>query len=93
MAEKNYAAAIAQWEEALTLDPGLWEAQYQIGEALLASGRPAEAVPRFQEARRLRPDDARVKQALARAEKLAAEAKAGPTPAPSWGRTPRRPPR
>jgi len=91
LARNDYAAAVARWEEALGLDPDLWEAQYQIGEALVAWGRSAEAVPRFREVLRLRPGDPRATSSLERAERLAAQApptERGPAPAAEPARKP-----
>lgn len=75
IARKEYSVAIALWDQALRLDPDLWEAHYHCGEALLALHRPAEAVARFRQALQLQPDDARLKRALGRAEQEAQVAK------------------
>lgn len=49
------STAIAHYEEAIRLDPDLFEAHTKLGKALAAAGRPVDALAAFQTAVRLMP--------------------------------------
>ena len=59
--------AIAAFQEAVRLDPQLFEARYHLGATLWWAERPADALPALREAVRLRPDHAEARYYLARA--------------------------
>jgi tetratricopeptide (TPR) repeat protein len=48
--KKQYAAALAEWEKALELDPGDAKANYNYGLGLTRAGRLDEAIPHFEKA-------------------------------------------
>jgi protein O-mannosyl-transferase len=54
----NLAAAVAEFTESLRLDPEHPLASRKLGVALLAVGRPADALPRLEKAVRLDPNSA-----------------------------------
>ena len=56
---REYELSIAALETAIELNPCLATAHCGLGDSLAYSGRPAEAVPRFEEAVRLSPHDPR----------------------------------
>jgi tetratricopeptide (TPR) repeat protein len=51
----NFAAAVREFEAELKLNPNDAAAEYQIGQILVASQKPAEAAPRFEKAAKLDP--------------------------------------
>jgi len=55
--EPNYEAAISEFERGIALNPGFAQIYHGMGFALAFSGRPAEAVPFFEKAIRLSPQD------------------------------------
>ncbi len=62
-----YESAISLWEETLRYDPADPTALTNLGVALAADGRPAEAIPYYEQALRIKPDthDARANLAEA----------------------------
>jgi tetratricopeptide (TPR) repeat protein len=48
--------AVAQYEEALRLDPDFADAHNNLGKSLAAAGRQAEAMAQYEDALRLKPD-------------------------------------
>ena len=56
--------AIAQYEEALRIYPAYFEAQCNLGSALLSLGRSAEAIAAFQAAVKLAPENAAARNTL-----------------------------
>ncbi len=56
---REYELSIGALETAIELNPCLATAHCGLGDSLTYSGRPAEAVPRFEEAIRLSPQDPR----------------------------------
>jgi len=49
--------AIAEFEKAVQLSPGLVEARYNLGESLMANGRGSQALAQWRQALRLDPDN------------------------------------
>ncbi len=60
----EFDRALAQFEEAIRLDPCYADTYYNAGNVLKQLGRPAESNTRYEQALRLRPDDAAVLNAL-----------------------------
>ena len=58
-AQDKRAEAIDEWKQALELTPDSAEVNYRLGEALLRSGKPAEARPYLQKAAKLGSPGAR----------------------------------
>jgi tetratricopeptide (TPR) repeat protein len=52
----HFASEEALWRHTLTRNAAAWAAHNNLGTALLRRGRPAEALPHFEAAVRLRPD-------------------------------------
>ncbi|HVM61547.1 MAG TPA: tetratricopeptide repeat protein [Verrucomicrobiae bacterium] len=52
----DYRSALAIWSDTAAKRPGNWRAFTELGTALAADGRPAEAVANYQRAVQLRPD-------------------------------------
>jgi tetratricopeptide (TPR) repeat protein len=53
---KAYQDGVGIWQESVAARPGSFRARLNLGNALLTSGRAAEAIPHHEEAVRLRPD-------------------------------------
>lgn len=56
--------ALVTFEQALQMDPASWESHYNLGLALLSSGRNKEAVPQLQSALARDPGNAGISMAL-----------------------------
>ncbi|HUI05404.1 MAG TPA: tetratricopeptide repeat protein [Verrucomicrobiae bacterium] len=56
--------AIAQFEQAVRLNPGYTEAHYDLGNTLLKTGNPTAAIEQLNEAARLKPDFAEAHYSL-----------------------------
>jgi tetratricopeptide (TPR) repeat protein len=54
---RDYRSAIALWSDTAAKRPGTARVHASLATALLAAGRPADALPQFDEAARLDPDD------------------------------------
>jgi adenylate cyclase len=54
---ERYPEAMAEFEQAMTLDPGLFEANYFCARAYFAQGKREEAAKLFARAAELKPDD------------------------------------
>jgi tetratricopeptide (TPR) repeat protein len=52
----RFPEAVDQLHEALRLNPNGAEVHYNLGLALLASGKPQESIPEFETALRLNPE-------------------------------------
>jgi len=65
--------AVDAYREAVKLDPDYALGQFNLGAALVETGRPAEALPSFEEARRIEGSTKRVLGALAEATGLAGD--------------------
>jgi tetratricopeptide (TPR) repeat protein len=61
------ADAVAAFRAAATANPEAWEAQYNLGAALLAD-KPADALAAFRAAAKLRPDDGETQLGIAAAQ-------------------------
>jgi len=76
--KRQFAEAIAQYQQALALDPNSAKAHNNLGIALSQSGQLDAGMAEFKEAVRLKPDYADAQQNLARAQ--AAAGKVRPSP-------------
>jgi 4-amino-4-deoxy-L-arabinose transferase-like glycosyltransferase len=61
--------AIAEYREAVALEPDLWPARHNLGEALLAADRPSEALDQFSAEAKALPTTAEPLYGVARAER------------------------
>src|SRR6185369_12442014 len=64
-AANDGAGAIAQFQQAVTIDPNLFEAHYQLGLTYFAARRREEAIASLEAALRIKPDHARAAVRLA----------------------------
>ena len=62
--------AVEQYERAVLIEPGLAEAHYNLGAALMQAGRASEAAEQFEEVLQIHPNDAEALNNLARAQAL-----------------------
>jgi Flp pilus assembly protein TadD len=62
-----YADSRTLWTDTLQKNPGCWMGHNNLGQMLAMEGKLEEAVPHFQEARRLKPDAAEVENNFGRA--------------------------
>lgn len=73
----RWSEAVPDFETAIRLRPGYADAECNLGTAFLEEARPAAAIGPLQESMRLRPDDPRPRELLAKAhEMLAAQGSA-----------------
>ncbi len=57
--------AMSSFQRAVTIDPNLWQAHYNLGLGYLEAEQPQNALPYFEQARNLNPDSIEVYVALA----------------------------
>jgi tetratricopeptide (TPR) repeat protein len=57
LSQKQYTAAIADYQEALAHDPDHWQARRQLGYAYIKAGEYDKAIDELNKVRRQRPDD------------------------------------
>src|SRR6185503_2332124 len=50
LARQDWTGAIEQYQAALRSDPLLWEAEYNLGNALFRAGRDGESLPHYERA-------------------------------------------
>jgi protein O-mannosyl-transferase len=63
--------ALEHFRTTLEIRPGMWQAQASLGNTLRRWGRPDKALPHLRNSVRLRPQDPRLRQALAEAQREA----------------------
>ena len=63
--------ALDHFRATLEIRPGMWQAQASLGNTLRRWGRPDKALPHLRNAVRLRPQDPRLRRALAEAQEEA----------------------
>jgi protein O-mannosyl-transferase len=63
--------ALEHFRKTLEIRPGMWQAQASLGNTLRRWGRPDKALPHLRNAVRLRPNDPRLRRALAEAQQEA----------------------
>ncbi|HUB66731.1 MAG TPA: tetratricopeptide repeat protein [Candidatus Methylacidiphilales bacterium] len=77
MQQKKIDAAITEYQTALQLDPDNFQAHYNLGLILIQKGKLDEAISEFQEVLQLRSDFTAARDALAKAQEMAAGQKMG----------------
>ena len=71
--QKNWDAAIAEYREALRLNPGFALAHYNLGDALRLGGDRAAAASEFRDFLRLAPQNTQFNERMERARNILAE--------------------
>ena len=62
------AEAVGHYEAALRINPGLADAHFNLGNALLQAGRLPEAISHFEATLRISPDDSEARRGLETAQ-------------------------